>query len=207
MFLCARTRGKVCEGTPSAPRCHASPAKNSEKHGYTIIAGLISRQWNNQCNSIDGTASINFPRHYTRRMAFASLLTLLDDIATTLDDVAVMTKLAAKKTAGILGDDLAVNAEQVTGSAAERELPIVFKVALGSLVNKAILVPLALLLSAFAPWAIVPLLMVMVIAFWLMSCIVVVAPSETALRERFLEKYRLAAYTARFRREQSFSSP
>lgn len=93
-------------------------------------------------------------------MAFASLLTLLDDIATTLDDVAVMTKLAAKKTAGILGDDLAVNAEQVTGSAAERELPIVFKVALGSLVNKAILVPLALLLSAFAPWAIVPLLMV-----------------------------------------------
>ena len=93
-------------------------------------------------------------------MAFASLLTLLDDIATTLDDVAVMTKVAAKKTAGILGDDLAVNAEQVTGSAAERELPIVFKVALGSLVNKAFLVPLALLLSAFAPWAIVPLLMV-----------------------------------------------
>ena len=92
-------------------------------------------------------------------MAFASLLTLLDDIATTLDDVAVMTKVAAKKTAGILGDDLAVNAEQVTGSAAERELPIVFKVALGSLVNKAILVPLALLLSAFAPWAIAPLLM------------------------------------------------
>ncbi|MBR7002239.1 MAG: DUF808 domain-containing protein [Neisseriaceae bacterium] len=93
-------------------------------------------------------------------MAFASLLTLMDDIATTLDDVAVMTKVAAKKTAGILGDDLAVNAEQVTGSAAERELPIVFKVALGSLVNKAILVPLALLLSAVAPWLIMPLLMI-----------------------------------------------
>ena len=93
-------------------------------------------------------------------MAFATLLTLLDDITTTLDDVATMTKVAAQKTAGILGDDLAVNAEQVTGSAAERELPIVFKVALGSLVNKAILVPLALLLSAFAPYLIVPLLMI-----------------------------------------------
>ena len=93
-------------------------------------------------------------------MEFASLLTLLDDISTTLDDVAVMTKLAAKKTAGILGDDLAVNAEQVTGSSADRELPIVWKVALGSLVNKAILVPLALILSAVAPWLIVPLLMI-----------------------------------------------
>lgn len=93
-------------------------------------------------------------------MAFASLLTLLDDIASTLDDVAIMTKLAAKKTVGILGDDLAVNAEQVTGSAAERELPIVFKVALGSLVNKAILVPLALFVSAFFPKLIPPLLMI-----------------------------------------------
>lgn len=93
-------------------------------------------------------------------MAFASLLTLLDDISTTLDDVAVMTKLAAKKTAGIVGDDLAVNAEQVTGSAAERELPIVFKVAFGSLINKAILVPLALLISAVAPWLIAPMLII-----------------------------------------------
>ena len=93
-------------------------------------------------------------------MAFASLLTLLDDISTTLDDVAVMTKIAAKKTAGIVGDDLAVNAEQVTGSAAERELPIVFKVALGSLVNKAILVPLALLISAVAPKLIAPMLII-----------------------------------------------
>ncbi|MBR3482513.1 MAG: DUF808 domain-containing protein [Neisseriaceae bacterium] len=93
-------------------------------------------------------------------MAFASLLTLLDDISTTLDDVAVMTKIAAKKTAGIVGDDLAVNAEQVTGSASERELPIVFKVALGSLINKAILVPLALLISAVAPWLIAPMLII-----------------------------------------------
>ncbi|MBR6026039.1 MAG: DUF808 domain-containing protein [Neisseriaceae bacterium] len=93
-------------------------------------------------------------------MAFASLLTLLDDIATTLDDVAVMTKLAAKKTVGIVGDDLAVNAEQVIGSTADRELPIVFKVAIGSLINKAILVPLALLISAIAPWSIAGLLII-----------------------------------------------
>ena len=93
-------------------------------------------------------------------MAFASLLTLLDDISTTLDDVALMTKIAAKKTAGVVGDDLAVNAEQVAGSAAERELPIVFKVALGSLINKAILVPLALLISAIAPYLIAPMLMI-----------------------------------------------
>ncbi len=93
-------------------------------------------------------------------MAGSSLLTLLDDIATTLDDVAVMTKAAAQKTAGILGDDLAVNAEQVTGVAADRELPVVWAVAKGSLLNKAILVPAALAISAFAPWAITPLLMI-----------------------------------------------
>lgn len=92
-------------------------------------------------------------------MGFTSLLTLLDDIATTLDDVAVMTKVAVKKTAGVLGDDLAVNAEQVSGSSANRELPIVFQVALGSLLNKAILVPLALLIATFIPWLITPLLM------------------------------------------------
>lgn len=92
-------------------------------------------------------------------MGFTSLLTLLDDIATTLDDVAVMTKVAVKKTAGVLGDDLAVNAEQVSGSSANRELPIVFQVALGSLINKAILVPLALLIATFIPWLITPLLM------------------------------------------------
>jgi predicted DNA repair protein MutK len=91
-------------------------------------------------------------------MAGASLLTLLDDIATLLDDVAAMTKIAAKKTAGVLGDDLALNAEQVSGVRAARELPVVWAVAKGSFLNKLILVPAALLISAFAPWAITPLL-------------------------------------------------
>jgi len=92
-------------------------------------------------------------------MAGASLLALLDDITALLDDVALMSKTAASKTAGVLGDDLAVNAEQVTGVKAERELPVVWAVAKGSLVNKAIIVPIALLLSAFLPWAILPILM------------------------------------------------
>ncbi|HRQ35390.1 MAG: DUF808 domain-containing protein [Xanthomonadaceae bacterium] len=92
-------------------------------------------------------------------MAGASLLTLLDDIATLLDDVAAMTKAAAAKTSGVLGDDLAVNAEQVSGVRASRELPVVWAVAKGSLVNKAILVPSALAISAFAPWAVNLLLM------------------------------------------------
>ena len=111
-------------------------------------------------------------------MAGASLLTLLDDIATILDDVALMTKVAAKKsaviaddvslltkaaaqkTAGVLGDDLALNAQQVSGVRAEREIPVVLAVAKGTFINKLILVPLALLISAFAPWAVTPLLMV-----------------------------------------------
>jgi len=93
-------------------------------------------------------------------MAGASLLALLDDIASVLDDVALMTKVAAKKTAGVLGDDLALNAQQVSGVRAERELPVVWAVAVGSLKNKAILVPAALAISALAPWAITPLLMV-----------------------------------------------
>ncbi len=92
-------------------------------------------------------------------MAGASLLALIDDIATILDDVSVMTKVAAKKTAGVLGDDLALNAQQVAGVKAERELPVVWAVAKGSLINKAILVPAALAISAFAPWAVTPLLM------------------------------------------------
>lgn len=92
-------------------------------------------------------------------MAF-SLLALLDDIASVLDDIAVLTKLAARKTAGVLGDDLALNAQQVSGVRAEREIPVVLAVAKGSLLNKAILVPAALLISAFAPWAVTPLLMV-----------------------------------------------
>lgn len=93
-------------------------------------------------------------------MAASSLLVLIDDIATVLDDVSVMTKVAAKKTAGVLGDDLALNAQQVTGVRAEREIPVVWAVAKGSMVNKAILVPAALLISAFIPWAVTPLLMV-----------------------------------------------
>jgi hypothetical protein len=92
-------------------------------------------------------------------MAGASLLALLDDIASILDDVSVLTKVATKKTAGVLGDDLALNAQQVAGVKSNRELPVVWAVAKGSLVNKAILVPAALLISAIAPWAIVPLLM------------------------------------------------
>ncbi len=89
-----------------------------------------------------------------------SLLALLDDIATILDDVSLMTKVAAKKTAGVLGDDLALNAQQVTGVKADRELPVVWAVAKGSLKNKAILVPAALAISAFAPSAVTPLLMI-----------------------------------------------
>jgi hypothetical protein len=92
-------------------------------------------------------------------VAASSLLTLVDDIATLLDDVAVMTQVAARKTAGVLGDDLALNAQQVTGVNADRELPVVWAVAKGSFVNKVILVPAALAISAFAPWAITPLLM------------------------------------------------
>ncbi|MBC7452141.1 MAG: DUF808 domain-containing protein [Massilia sp.] len=89
----------------------------------------------------------------------SSLLALIDDIASVLDDVALMSKVAAKKTAGVLGDDLALNAQQVAGVNADRELPVVWAVARGSLKNKAILVPAALAISAFFPWAITPLLM------------------------------------------------
>ena len=89
-----------------------------------------------------------------------SLLTLLDDIASVLDDVAILSKIAAKKTVGVLGDDLALNAQQVAGVAAERELPVVWAVAKGSLMNKAILVPAALAISAFAAWLVTPLLMI-----------------------------------------------
>ena len=93
-------------------------------------------------------------------MAGTTLIALIDDIASILDDVATMTKVAAKKTAGVLGDDLALNAQQVTGVQADRELPVVWAVAKGSLANKAILVPAALLISWLAPWLITPLLMI-----------------------------------------------
>ncbi len=93
-------------------------------------------------------------------MAGSSLLTLIDDIATLLDDVAILSKVAAKKTAGVLGDDLALNAEQVSGVRAEREIPVVWAVAKGSFLNKLILVPAALALSFFLPQLITPLLMI-----------------------------------------------
>lgn len=93
-------------------------------------------------------------------MAGSSFFALFDDIATILDDVSVMTKVAAKKTAGVLGDDLALNAQQVSGVPVNRELPVVWAVAKGSFINKLILVPSALVISAFAPWAVTPLLMV-----------------------------------------------
>lgn len=92
-------------------------------------------------------------------MAAGSLLALLDDIATILDDVSILTKVAAKKTAGVLGDDLALNAQQVSGVSSERELPVVWAVAKGSAINKVILVPAALAISALAPWLVTPLLM------------------------------------------------
>ena len=92
-------------------------------------------------------------------MAASSLIALIDDIASVLDDVAVLTKAAAGKTAGVLGDDLALNAQQVAGVRADRELPVVWAVARGSLLNKTILVPAALATSTFAPWAVAPLLM------------------------------------------------
>ena len=90
----------------------------------------------------------------------SSLLALIDDIASILDDVTLLTKVAAKKTTGVLGDDLALNAQQVSGVRAERELPVVWAVCKGSFRNKLILVPSALAISAFAPWAVTPLLMV-----------------------------------------------
>jgi predicted DNA repair protein MutK len=90
----------------------------------------------------------------------SSLLALLDDIATILDDVSILAKVAAKKTAGVLGDDLALNAQQVSGVKADRELPVVWAVAKGSFINKAILVPAALAISSFIPWAVTPLLMI-----------------------------------------------
>jgi predicted DNA repair protein MutK len=93
-------------------------------------------------------------------MAASNLLALIDDIASILDDVSVMAKVAAKKTSGVLGDDLALNAQQVTGVHADRELPVVWAVAKGSMINKAILVPAALAISAFAPWLVTPLLMI-----------------------------------------------
>jgi predicted DNA repair protein MutK len=104
-------------------------------------------------------AGVTFVEKGSCGVAGTGLLALLDDIATVLDDIAVMTKVAAKKTAGVLGDDLALNADQISGVRAERELPVVWAVAKGSLKNKLILVPVSLIISALASWAITPLLM------------------------------------------------
>ncbi len=119
----------------------------------------------------------------------ASLLLLLDDIATVLDDVSVLTKVAAKKTAGVLGDDLALNAQQVAGVKADRELPVVWAVCKGSFVNKAILVPAALLIGGFAPWAVTPLLM--------LGGAFLCFEGVEKLAHRFLHKEEHAADTAR----------
>src|SRR6187431_3241656 len=110
-------------------------------------------------NAVASAVTCRRTRAHSRTMA-SSLFALLDDIATGLDDVALLTKVAMRKTAGVLGDDLALNAQQVAGVSANRELPVVWAVAKGSLLNKAILVPCALAISSFAPWAVTPLLMV-----------------------------------------------
>src|SRR5690606_19662060 len=107
-----------------------------------------------------GSGTLRGPGLRSAAMAGASLLTLLDDIASLLDDVSILTKAATKKTAGVLGDDLALNAQQVSGVRADRELPVVWAVAKGSLLNKAVLVPAALAISAWLPWAVTPLMMI-----------------------------------------------
>jgi predicted DNA repair protein MutK len=99
------------------------------------------------------------PPHAPARWPATGLLALVDDVASLLDDIALLTRVAARKTAGVIGDDLALNAEQVTGMRADRELPVIWAVAKGALLNKVILVPAALLVSAFVPRAITPLLM------------------------------------------------
>jgi predicted DNA repair protein MutK len=126
-----------------------------------VIISLVGIQLNFINNQIyvDHAVNNRFQLSGILTMAAASLLALIDDIASILDDVAVMTKVAAKKTAGVLGDDLALNAQQVSGINADRELPVVWAVAKGSALNKLILVPTALAISAFAPWAVTPLLM------------------------------------------------
>src|SRR5688572_6323390 len=117
-----------------------------------------SSAWRSCCASLTSQhRNHDRRRSFNRRrihMAMSNLLALIDDIATVLDDVSIMTKVAAKKTAGVLGDDLALNAQQVSGVKADRELPVVWAVAKGSFINKLILVPSALAISAFAPWAV-----------------------------------------------------
>ena len=119
--------------------------------GPVGLEGLTSQKW-----VVLGTGQVRSVHEWPLRVCWRSI----DDIAGVLDDVAMLTKAATRKTAGVLGDDLALNAQQVAGVRADRELPVVWAVAKGSLVNKAILVPSALAISAFAPWAVTPLLMI-----------------------------------------------
>jgi predicted DNA repair protein MutK len=128
----------------------ASAGGGEQEHGTR--AAVSRKRW----RELTGGAVASTP---PAAMPSASLFAVIDDIATLLDDVALLTKVATKKTVGVLGDDLALNAQQVAGVTADRELPVVWAVAKGSLVNKAILVPAALTISGLAPWAITPLLM------------------------------------------------
>ena len=128
-----------------------------EQHSSTIRYTTGGKPVESRTAVVSGVLAYHFHSGTTMASGF---LMLLDDIATILDDISVMTKVAAKKTAGILGDDLALNAEQVTGIQASRELPVVWAVAKGSFVNKVILVPSALLLSSLMPWLIEPLLII-----------------------------------------------
>ncbi len=131
----------------------AYPPSMSATRAHRLARGVLCHHRGPGPTILDG------PYPESPAMPGASLLALLDDISTVLDDVAILSKLAAKKSAGVLGDDLALNAQQVTGVTAARELPVVWAVARGSFINKAILVPAALAIGAFAPWAITPLLM------------------------------------------------
>ena len=131
--------------------------------GLRAVMGELQQPWRQVSYGaflpLPEAATMDISRSKTHTMS-SSLLALIDDIATILDDVAILSKIAAKKTAGVLGDDLALNAQQVSGVSADRELPVVWAVCKGSLLNKLILVPSALLISIFIPWAVTPLLMV-----------------------------------------------
>src|SRR5471032_1901294 len=146
----AGRRSGACAG-----RYTAAPARRAA----AVAAGVRLAIFPSPPRPCPPTATAHRPPRSHADMAGTSLLALLDDIASILDDVALMSKIAAKKTAGVLGDDLALNAQQMAGMRAERELPVVWAVARGSLKNKALLVPAALAISAWAPWGITPLLM------------------------------------------------
>jgi uncharacterized protein len=157
-----RAPNEQSESNPTFHRSYAinllaQPAIKPQNGNKSIQTEIIIWGIQAKISLVSPIIQLTFPKEFN--MAGASLLALLDDIAAVLDDVALMTKIAAKKTAGVLGDDLALNAEQVSGIRAERELPVVWAVAKGSLKNKLILVPAALVISWLAPGLIIPLLM------------------------------------------------